>query len=101
LAAGGLGYKDDNLVEYDMDAEDDKWLAAINGDQDRLPPARFELMIWRLETSNAAAIERTFAAAGVLNGERGDIPAKCHRYQAERQRGMAHWGCVSSIAPHD
>ena len=32
--------------------------------QDRLPPARFELMIWRLETTNAAAIDRTFAAAG-------------------------------------
>lgn len=30
---GGLGYRDDNLVEYDMDAEDDKWLAALNGDQ--------------------------------------------------------------------
>ena len=33
-------------------------------EQDRLPPARFELMIWRLETTNAAAIDRTFAAAG-------------------------------------
>lgn len=47
-----------------MDAEDDAWVAAVNGDQDRLPPGRFELMIWRLETTNAAAIDRTFAAAG-------------------------------------
>lgn len=66
--AGGVGYRDDNFVEYDMDAEDDAWLAAINGDQDRLPPPRFELMIWRLETANALAIDRTFAAAGMSGG---------------------------------
>ena len=34
LATGGVGYRDDHFVEYDMDSDDEKWLGTINaGDQ--------------------------------------------------------------------
>ncbi len=60
-----MGYRDENFVEYDMDSDDAAWLEGINSDQDRLPPVRFELMIWRLETANAASIDRFFNVAGL------------------------------------
>lgn len=59
-----MGHKDDNFVEYDMDEADIKWLQNFNQGQDRLPPRRFELLIWRLELVNAEANDRHSAATG-------------------------------------
>ena len=62
--AGGFGHKDENFVEYDLDENDREWLENFNKGQDRLPPRRFELLIWRLELINAEANERHSTAAG-------------------------------------
>jgi hypothetical protein len=51
-------------VEYDLDKHDLVWLQELNCGQNRLPLDRFEFMIWRLETTNAAAIETTLTKAG-------------------------------------
>lgn len=63
-AAGGAGGDEAAVVEYDMDSADSEWLEAFNGGQDRLPPDRFERMLWILDLTNSKAIERTFTAAG-------------------------------------
>ena len=65
LCAGGFGHKDDNFVEYDLDARDKEWLEKFNGGQDKLPARRFELLIWRLELINAEANERHTTATGL------------------------------------
>ena len=59
-----MGYYDDRFIEYDLDASDRAWLQDLNQGQNRLPPRRFELLLWKLELANAAATERTLAAAG-------------------------------------
>ena len=61
---GAVGYQDDGFIEYDLDAGDKAWLEAFNQGQNRLPPRRLELLMWRLELANAAATERTLANAG-------------------------------------
>lgn len=64
LFVGGFGHKDENFVEYDLDASDREWLEKFNKGQDRLPARRFELLIWRLELINAEVNERQTAATG-------------------------------------
>ena len=63
--AGGVGHRDEKFVEYDMDLQDIAWLEKFNQGQDRLPPRRFELLIWRLEMANAEANDRHSAANGM------------------------------------
>jgi hypothetical protein len=63
-APGGVGYLDERFVEYDLDSEDERWLGALNGGQDRLPPRRLESLIWRLELANAETTDRALAGAG-------------------------------------
>ena len=67
---GGVGYDDPGFVEYDLDVEDEHWLKDFNGNQERLSPEKFELMIWKLELANAAATDRAFAFAGASLAER-------------------------------
>ena len=77
--------RDTELVEYDLDNEDEDWLAAFNGGQARLPAEkcarfvgprracvglalrrvrlRFEAMLWRLELACADAQAAVRAAA--------------------------------------
>ena len=64
IGAGGVGYYDERFIEYDLDAEDERWLEAFNRGQRRLPQRRFELLLWRLETANAEATDAALAAAG-------------------------------------
>jgi Enhancer of polycomb-like len=59
-----VGYRDERLVEYDIDTEDERWLEQFNGGQERLSQRRFEQMIYRLELANAEATDRALAAAG-------------------------------------
>ncbi|KAK9795202.1 hypothetical protein WJX73_007747 [Symbiochloris irregularis] len=73
---GALGYLDEKFIEYDLDAADKAWLEAnINKGQNRLPPRRFEMLLWRLELANAAATERTLSAAGASSTERNSAAA--------------------------
>lgn len=72
---GGTGHADPTFVEYDLDGQDEAWLEKLNRGQDRLPLDRFEFMIWRLETTNAAAIERTLTAAGADRASRSSAAA--------------------------
>lgn len=67
---GGTGYDDPTLVEYDLDVEDEAWLQAFNGDQERLSPEKFETMLWRLDIANAEATDRIFAFQGTATAER-------------------------------
>eukprot|EP00983_Pelagomonas_calceolata_P132397 1161864-Pelagomonas_calceolata.AAC.18 len=69
---GGVGYAQDDFVEYDLDTEDEKWLATYNRGSDlRLSDLKFERMLWRLELAWAEAIEGTLTPAGVCVRERG------------------------------
>mmetsp|Transcript_18428 Transcript_18428/g.51673 ORF Transcript_18428/g.51673 Transcript_18428/m.51673 type:complete len:636 (-) Transcript_18428:160-2067(-) len=61
---GGVGYAQDDFVEYDLDTEDEKWLATYNRGSDlRLSDLKFERMLWRLELAWAEAIEGTLTPA--------------------------------------
>ena len=61
---GGTGYDDPTLVEYDLDTEDEGWLAEFNGEQERLAPEKFEGMLWRLDVANAEATDKVYAFQG-------------------------------------
>ncbi|PRW60332.1 enhancer of polycomb 1 isoform A [Chlorella sorokiniana] len=68
---GGVGYDDPILVEYDLDSEDEAWLAAYNGSEpERLSAEKFEMMLWRLEVTNAAATDRVLTISGAAPAER-------------------------------
>ncbi|KAL4437402.1 hypothetical protein ABPG75_004541 [Micractinium tetrahymenae] len=68
---GGVGYDDPILVEYDLDSEDERWLREYNGSEpERLSEEKFEMMLWRLEITNAAATERVLTISGATPAER-------------------------------
>eukprot|EP00887_Chlorella_sp_A99_P003834 scaffold11.g3834.t1 len=76
VCVGGVGYADPSLVEYDMDSEDEGWLAEFNGDgQERLSWERFEAMVWKLEVHNAAATDRALTFAGASYMDRISLAA--------------------------
>ncbi|KAI3429860.1 hypothetical protein D9Q98_010171 [Chlorella vulgaris] len=73
---GGVGYEDPILVEYDLDAEDEAWLKKYNGNEpERLSEEKFEMMLWRLETSNAAATDRVLTISGATPAEKVSVAA--------------------------
>jgi Enhancer of polycomb-like len=57
---------EDRYIEYNMDSEDEKWLEALNGGQERLSEHRFELLMDTLEKANAAATDRILTSQGRL-----------------------------------
>ena len=64
LFAGGVGYAQEDFVEYDLDNEDEKWAAYNKGYNQRLSDLKFERMLWRLELAWAEAMESTLTPAG-------------------------------------
>ncbi|PSC68541.1 enhancer of polycomb 1 [Micractinium conductrix] len=73
---GGVGYDDPILVEYDLDSEDEKWLKQYNGSEpERLSEEKFEMMLWRLEITNAAATDRVLTLSGAAPAERTSVAA--------------------------
>lgn len=57
LSAAGVGWQEDDEVDYDLSQEDREWLGNFNRGQERLPFRRLELLLWRLDTANAEATE--------------------------------------------
>lgn len=87
--SSGAAYSDPNFVEYDMDSEDEKWLQAYNDGQERLPEERFELMIWKLEVSNAAATDHALSFAGAAPAERMSTAACATTDHLPREDALA------------
>ncbi|KAL6785691.1 hypothetical protein ACKKBF_B01255 [Auxenochlorella protothecoides x Auxenochlorella symbiontica] len=71
----GTAEQEFELVEYDLDSEDERWLQDLNNGQERLPKARLEMMLWKLEIHNAAATDRALAFAGASAAERMSVAA--------------------------
>jgi hypothetical protein len=65
-AAGCGGHKEPEPVEYDLDNEDEDWLATYNLGRTRISDVLFERMLWKLELECAAATEHALTAAGEL-----------------------------------
>ncbi|KDD76451.1 hypothetical protein H632_c221p0 [Helicosporidium sp. ATCC 50920] len=74
---GGTGYTDSLFVEVDLDSDDEDWLENFNGHEfpPRLPDDMFELLLWKLEVSNAAATDRALSLAGATPAERMSFAA--------------------------
>lgn len=72
----GIGWQEEDEVDYDLDDEDRQWLTAFNRGQDRLPYRRMELLLWKLDTANAEATDSAFLSAGASIAERTS-PAAC------------------------
>ncbi|DBA94861.1 TPA: hypothetical protein ACH3X1_002399 [Trebouxia sp. C0004] len=72
----GVGWQEEDEVDYDLDDPDRQWLAAFNRGQERLPYRRMELLLWRLDTANAEATDSAFLSAGASVAERTS-PAAC------------------------
>lgn len=60
--AAGVGWHEEDEVDYDLDEQDRQWLTAFNKGQERLPYRRMELLLWRLDTANAEATDSAFAS---------------------------------------
>ena len=64
--AAGIGWQEEDEVDYDLDEQDRQWLTAFNHGQERLPFRRMELLLWRLDTANAEATDSAFASKSLL-----------------------------------
>lgn len=64
--AAGVGWHEEDEVDYDLDEQDRQWLIAFNKGQERLPYRRMELLLWRLDTANAEATDSAFASERYL-----------------------------------
>jgi hypothetical protein len=62
LAAGGLGYEDPTLVEYDLDIEDEAWLRDFNGDQASAQGRRGSQAGWGGEVHSARSVRASLPA---------------------------------------
>ena len=60
--AAGVGWQEEDDVDYDLDEQDRQWLTAFNHGQERLPYRRMELLLWRLDIANAEATDSAFAS---------------------------------------
>lgn len=50
-------------MEYDLDRDDEAWLARFNGDQERMTHRRLEELLWKLDCANAEATNSVLSAA--------------------------------------
>lgn len=81
------------FTPYDLDSEDETWLAAYNGDQQRLPADRFERLLYTLEATCSAFVEKRFQVDAALAAERGAVISL-----AERQTLVASTSTLSKQA---
>ena len=66
MHAGGVGFKEEEIVEYDLDNDDEDWLEAYNIGRTKLPDDKFEKMLYQLELACAEANDAAFTGAGAL-----------------------------------
>lgn len=71
------GWKTDYYIEYNLDEEDDAWLANFNGGQSRLSPDKLEAMLHYLEVLNADATTSHMLMLGTSEADRR-TPAACN-----------------------
>ena len=65
LRVPGKAESEKEYAEYDLDGSDEAFLSDLNHDgQDRLSDKKLEMLLWKLETSNAEATERSLSQAG-------------------------------------
>ncbi len=64
MKPGGTGYLPPDVVEYDLDNEDEDWLAQYNIGGTRLPADKFERILWKLELGCAEATDNALQQAG-------------------------------------
>jgi hypothetical protein len=81
------------FTPYDLDSEDETWLATYNGDQQRLPADRFERLLYTLEATCSAFVEKRFQVDAALAAERGAVISL-----AERQTLVASTSTLSKQA---
>lgn len=73
-----FGWRSEFYVEYNLDEEDDRWIDAYNGGQNRLAPEKFEMMLNHLEVANAEATERWATdQSSLIRGSRWLIHNDC------------------------
>ena len=60
-------------MEYDLDRDDEAWLARFNGDQERMTHRRLEELLWKMDCANAEATNSVLSAA-----------SECHCFQGCR-----------------
>jgi len=63
LSSGGVGWKMEHLVEYDLDNADEDFLQQLNATAHKMDASRLELLLLRLEILCSEATERALAAA--------------------------------------
>lgn len=85
---GGYGYEDPTFVEYDLDSEDETWLANFNRDQDRLSSEKFETMLWKLDVANAEATDKIFAFQSSALAERRTYEACATTDHLQREQAL-------------
>mmetsp|Transcript_12554 Transcript_12554/g.41388 ORF Transcript_12554/g.41388 Transcript_12554/m.41388 type:complete len:475 (+) Transcript_12554:175-1599(+) len=77
-----LSSQSSDFVQYDLDNEDEDWLKSYNDGQNRLPPEKFELMLWRLETACEEATERALAERLSMYADKGGVLSHAEKVQA-------------------
>lgn len=94
LCTAGVGWQEDDEVDYDLDEQDRQWLAAFNRGQERLPYRRMELLLWRLDTANAEATDSAFASKVLLDWHYHEgslfVPAQ-HITMTDLQLATTNW----------
>ncbi len=92
-------------MEYDLDNEDEDWLATVNLGGSRLPPEKLERMLWRLELACSEATEGALTAAGAAQAQQvqpgggGCLQQWLRWGLCSRRRDIRrHWGAHASAA---
>ena len=63
-------------MEYDLDRDDEAWLARFNGDQERMTHRRLEELLWKLDCANAEATNSVLSAASECHCLQGCMGAR-------------------------
>lgn len=85
----------ESFVEYDLDEEDEEWLAKYNDGQERLSGEKLEFMIMKLEHICAEITDKAFVAAGASAAERNSAAASASTSHLSREDALAALKCAN------